>query len=703
MRFAAERGPEDGRSGLMHPNAMLLTAILLIGAFKMLIIWGNETITEGSDSVEYLLYASKWFYGYTSAFPIRGPVFPLWVAAWSAVGVPLRLATEAALLVSGGLFAASLPRVRVPRIVAAAVFACIALHPATFLAFDMPMSEGLFVVIVLLMLACAVRALAAGSIRWQMLFAGGIGLTAGLLLHERGNDAVLIYTMVATCLIAIAIAALARLSVSTALAHAGASTASAAVAVALVSLAAYGANYAAFGRFGPNEILADGQKALISSLVAINTGEPQMHRLIPVTNQALQIAYTLSPTLAQFRDRIEIDFREKSRRSSYMGASRTGIADQFDVSDILDLTSTVIKAAPALGDGSLAAADRSDALKMQIAREIRKGLDEGKARKRFTVYIWNLTSPVLAESMLQSLRKIVASMFNVNTELLVDNFPPSGSIVSPLYDEMASRRTRLISKGPLVGYIAVDGARAISAVKFSNNSGSFFARQGMPGFTESTIALLQENGFRGYEAMGDAVVTRIGAGELPAAWAGAQREGDAFYRVVFPPFKDRFHVFFGRITALDGAGGSASCFDLQVGAELSARASSADTGIRCFVSSFSLRLTPIQRWGYAVQASIRQGFNNWSGLAFGALLAAAAALLVTGWAGAPVGRFAVEPALMAGLLIALVVARVVFFSFIDATIFPIYHDRHMFASNIFVFPAAVLLLGCAARRRVNRL
>ena len=76
-------------STLSHKH-LLTAALAVIAVVKLLVISGNEIVSEVSDSVEYLLLAKAWFWGFEQV-PIRGPGYPLYVAVLQLLGLPLRL------------------------------------------------------------------------------------------------------------------------------------------------------------------------------------------------------------------------------------------------------------------------------------------------------------------------------------------------------------------------------------------------------------------------------------------------------------------------------------------------------------------------------------------------------------------------------------------------------------------------------------
>jgi hypothetical protein len=329
----------------------------------------------------------------------------------------------------------------------------------------------------------------------------------------------------------------------------------------------------------------------------------------------------------------------------------------------------------------------SDKLREKIAREIDAGLREGKAAKRFTVYIWNPTSPILLAAVADSMKHIAHSMFFMQSTIIQDNFPTYGSIISPLYDRMARRRLALVKKGPLVGYVSVPKGREIKSVWFSNNVATFFAKLGNPEFIKGTLESLHKFGFADAEHLGHAVLTKVAAADLPMAWAGFRTDDQDFYRIEIPPVKERFHILTGRLTITDATGATSTCDDLDGGKIVAM----SDRKGSCLVSDFSLHFKWWQRAGYAAQEAIRSAFNAASLTVSATLLALSAAAFALGRArrrGRCPGR--VERLAVLGVVVSIVAARMVFFAFIDATIFPILDDRHLFASNVLLAPAVFL-------------
>jgi hypothetical protein len=684
-----------GLKGRQMEDCAFWASLFIVAVLKMMLVWENEMIPEGSDSIIYMTYAHDWFYG-EKEMPFRGFVFPIFVALVKAMHIPFRLASELLFAGAAGAFAGSLRGAGVPRMVAVAIMAGILFHPATFQVFDMPMSESLFAILTLFLLASLVSAVTAKSERAQLLFSALIGVAAALLLNERGNDGVLILAMLGYAAGALLVVAWVTRARPRSLSRAIKSLVVMTAALLCLNVAAMTANYFAWRYFGPNEILSKGQQRLVGDLVAIDTGEPPLHKWIPVTNKALLIAYDLSPTLKEYRKAIEVDFRKAADNSSFTGFSRTGVKGQFDITDIFTLTSSVIIPQPIPRETPLTFMRRANEMDNQISREIESGFRQGRAKRRLTVYIWNPTSPILLQSVKASFHHIFKSMFKVNTVPMIDNFPFYGSLAAPLYDQMLTRRISLVSKGPLNGYLAIDKPDTIKSVSLFNDSDGYLKSHGAPGGVSGRLVVLHEHGISEYENMGQGTLTPVARDAFPAVWTDKASADRNVYRFSIPPVRDRFMIYFGKLAVTDEKGRAAACSELGVGPNIDAKSGPGGPRVSCTLTAFDPQFTKWQTKGYPFQRFIFNRFNalaqTWSEIAIGLsalMFLLRKVVLRKKWPKQEGGIFAW---LALGAIASIVIERMVFFSFVDATIFPINDDRHMFDSNFLLFP--LLAMAC---------
>ena len=668
----------------------LALALFVIAVAKMALVWGNETVSEGSDSILYLLYARDLFWG-AHDFPLRGPGFPLWIALCHAVHVPLRIATEGLLLATAGAFVAALFVFRYPPWLLIAAYAGIVFYPATFNIFDQPMSEGFFACIGFLSLACFFVTLSGPSFSCRIVSAAALGISFAVLLNTRGNDAVPIYVFIAYALAALMALSLQSRSLRTELALGGSIVAG----LLLVHLSVLTTNYLKYGYFAENEIVSSGGKKLLHAMMSIDTGEPAAHEFIAVTNSAREVAYELSPTFRQFKHEIEDDFRPTDLASPWGSVSRTGVKDQIDIQSTLNfIREIVLPHENPSGRTPVDLLQAQDALQEQIAREIEIGLDEGKAKRRPIFYIWDPLSGRLYQRAGEAALRLIEGLFHVETAPAIDNYPFPGSPVSPLYDEMASRRLYLIKKGPLEGIVAVRAPRTISAVAFEDDAIGFFARNGIPDYLKDFKTLLN---LPLALHLGAAALTPLARGDLPANWASNDRDGWNYYKFAFPAFHDRFFLDFGKFALTLDNGAKGDILTPTLGRMLRADIGGDEaTGL---VTSYETLLKPYQRWGYAIQIAILSAFNRvglvvvLTGLALAlATRAIGTALGARGARGPRRSRLTLPRLIAVGAVLLLVSERIVFYAFIDATIVALNDDRHLFAANILGLPLVLILI-----------
>ena len=596
-------------------------------------------------------------------------------------------------------FCGSLARIAIPRALCIIILAGLIFYPGTFYTFDMPMSEGLFAIITLLLLTGIIWALT-GTLTVTMLASASIGLTASLLVNERGNDTVLVYGMLIYAAAAISLSGLNNHARSPMLSTRALGSIVSATVMLLVFFAGNTAdsvaNYLVWGYFGPNELLTKGQQRLIGDLVAIDTGEQPIHKWIPITNETLQIAYRLSPILSSFSQEIEGPFRKSIDDSAYGGHSRTGIAGQFDISDIFGLVGTVLKPTQKVTDDNwIVKMQITDDLDNKIAKEIEQGFSRGLAKRKLTIYIWNIKSPLLLKAVRTSASHIVASFFSFNTAQLTDNFPFYGSLYSPLYDTMLGRRRDLVSKGPLEGFVSIAAPDEIERVAFTNNTVGFFSKQGSTAAILRDIANLHEAGFHDYAELGSSAVTPVSQDKVPTMLAPLSLQSENFYRFSIAPVFDRFFLYFGKLIVTDKHGRAAACENLGVGQLIDANLDQDGPSVKCLVTEFELHLKKWQRWGYAIQGMILTSFNASAKWGSALLVAWAAVFGIVRGRKKDWNLFNLihnrDSHLVLGFLIFLILERILFFSFIDATIFPINDDRHLFDTNFLIFPVVLIL------------
>lgn len=647
--------------------------LLAIAAAKLALVSGNEIVPEGSDSVGYLLFAHDGFWGYPT-LPIRGPGYPLWVAAVHAAAVPLRVATELALMAGAAVFSLSLLRLAVPAVVVALVFAAILFHPATISNLDMPMSEGLFFALLLANLAAAISVLTENDSRRAYLLSLLYGLTHAALLQTRVADELLLFATAGAVATAMILISVVRLGIGRGVAL-GLRCLLAGLAAALcVNLAVFSLNQVRYGHFGYNRIVNLSQERLLRALIRIDPGRPSPHPYIVVQSRVRDAAYAASPTFASFRALIEDAFRPRIEASGQGGSSRTGVAGEMDFSDMVGLMATL---AQNFGEPAL---DRA-------AEELDAALAAGRLPSR---RVFGLIVPDRG-----TLGAIVAETANTMRQLVragpgpvMDDFPFYGTLFAPLYDAMAGRRQNLLRKGPLRMVVALPEGMVPQSAALRSNAIGFFERQGQGNPFQNTLKELTDRGFVPYADMGSATVTRLAG--APPAFGGAHLAGHAFYALTVPPVRDRAFLYFLRLDIVLADGRLLQIADLEAGRVVEGRTPATGQPFAYRVEDFDLRLSPAHRRAYGLQKRLFRWFDAYAG--YGALALSAMGLALLGalagsWRSRSrdFGVAELRAGCVAVVLGGVVVGRVVFYAAVDAALFPTSTERH-------VFPAVALLL-----------
>jgi hypothetical protein len=689
------------KSGDDRKKIFLIYAFIVLAMVKFIIISGNEIVSEGSDSVEYLLLAKAWFWGWNQ-LPIRGPGYPIFVALLHFFNLPLRVTSEFLFILASSWFCYSLLLMRLPVVIISVVFITLLYHPLTFLNLDMPMSEGLFVTLLLISLGALVRVILSDSFRSQLLNSIIFGLSCILMIHTRESDKNIIYLVIAEVfLCTYFLEALRKRSFL--VWHALVSSAATVAIILLINLVVFSANYAVFGSFGYNKIADASTLRLIHTMMMIDTGEAPLHPRILITTKARKIAYQLSPTLAPYEQEIEEKYLKNKEESNYSTYSRTGIKGQLDTEDTMSLIGNLCDPIEISQPEDRSKARKTCNRKIdQISEEISSALDAGNAKQRMVFYIFNPSLKILMPSIHNSLHRILASFFHYAEEPIQTYYPFYGSLFAELYDKMANRNSELLKKGPLEGFLVVPRGDVVSSMHFVNSAVDFFRTTiGDPHRFSFAFEAMKSEGLGIYEDMELAKITPINdQGFIPDTLKKIL-DKDQFYLVKFhiPAVKDRVFLHFMKFVITLDSGKHYTIRDLEQGPILESDNESKDSikskVMKCVITKFDLSLNPVQKAGYETQKWIFKTFDANSksvAIALTILLIiaiTASTILITfrrNWR-------LINPRVLCvcGILVSAILIRVCFYTLVDATVFPINLERHLFAASILVFPIIIIL------------
>ena len=338
-----------------------------------------------------------------------------------------------------------------------------------------------------------------------------------------------------------------------------------------------------------------------------------------------------------------------------------------------------------------------DNLQDKIAQEIYDGLKAGKAKERLSFYLWAPFSSLLYVSAWHSSIPMVKHLVHVTWPQAEDNFPFYGSLISPLYNDMADRRLRLVRKGPLDGVLAVRKSEEVTKIEFRNDSVGYFSRHGAPDYLDGMLVILRRIGYAPYDIMGTASLTKISIQNLPKTWLQPTSDAWNYVQFTVPPVQDRFYLLFGKLVITLSSGHSFDITELVQGATKQGSLQPAGENYQYLITSFPVDLSRFQKWEYAVQDKIYSLFNGWAPrLSIVILLVSLLLTVLASLMPSSVHRVSTFPFLERRLAVLMVVfviaARIAFYAVMDGTIFPVYYDRHLFSADILVV-AALLLIG----------
>jgi hypothetical protein len=321
----------SGRSGRWwFAAAVVLTiAKLWLAAAQPVFAIGNA----GYDDALFLRLAESvrhgdWLGTYDHLTLAKGPFYSLWIAFWSLFSVPLFLSQH--ILYAGAC--AALVRACRPAIASAAArfgfYALLLWNPMTFdvTSLGRVLRQHVYVPLGLLLIAglAALYFRRRETLRRQFPWAALLGLCFGAFYLTR-EETVWIAPSLALLAGAVLVAS-ARESLRTAVRSASALGLAAAVSLAPI-LGVAALNHHFYGWFGTVEFRDPAFKDAYGAMTRVHVG-PDLSR-VPVTRQAREAMYAVSPTFAQLRLHLEGDL---GRTWAGISASATGLpADERQI------------------------------------------------------------------------------------------------------------------------------------------------------------------------------------------------------------------------------------------------------------------------------------------------------------------------------------------------------------------------------------
>src|SRR5205085_1954939 len=404
--------------------------LLALVLFKLWLIHTEEIYGSATehDALWFLNSAKHWYWGseYSWTAFVRPPAYPLFIAFLHLLHIPLRIGIE--LLQAGGYvtLVAGLRRAGVPRPVCLLSFAAMSFHPGSFQLNSVTMADNFYAAVLPLALAGLLLTLFTAKSRHAI----WTGIALAFLWNTREESILIPPSIVVFLVLAFFRQRLVTRSSSRAIRYWLRPAGFMLGMLCLLNVEVDAANYRAFLGFSKSELTASSFRAAYKSLLRIKPDRDQ--RFVSVSSDALQKAYSVSPTFSRLRPQLEGALGDNWRVPAF---EALGIHEIGTPWILWALRST----ADAAGVHKNAASARQ--FYRNVAKEINRGCDEGRIPSRFV-----LTS-MLDPGSLANLRYLPQSVPTIAALFLLQYHTFEGrddAILTDsqraLYDEMTRRK-----------------------------------------------------------------------------------------------------------------------------------------------------------------------------------------------------------------------------------------------------------------------
>lgn len=408
----------------------LVLGLAVLTLFKLWLVHTEEIYGSATehDALWFLNAAKHWYWGseYSWTAFVRPPAYPLFVAVMHLAHIPLRIGIELMQAAGYVTVVAGLRQAGVPRPVCLICFAAMILHPGSYQLNSVTMADNFYAAVLPLALGGLVLTLFTAK-TWH---AAWTGIALALLWNTR-EESVLIPPMMAVFLFL----ALLRHRTATgewkqAMRFWFKSAGAMAGTLLALNLAVNAANYRSFGSFSKSELTESNFRAAFKSLLRIQPERDR--RFVSVSSDALQKAYSVSPTFARLRPQLEGDL---GRNFKVAALSELGLDEIGAPWFLWALRAT------ASTQGVHESAETARRFYRDVADEINRACDEGRVPSRFVL------SSLLDPNALARIRKMPESFLRVAALFLLPYHTFTGrddDILTEsqraLYDEMTYRR-----------------------------------------------------------------------------------------------------------------------------------------------------------------------------------------------------------------------------------------------------------------------
>lgn len=349
--------------------------LLLVALGKLWLVHTEEIYGSATeyDALWNLNAAKQWYWGseYSWTAFARPPAYPLFIAFVHLCGIPLRVAIELMQAIGYLALIAALRRAGVPRGICVVSFAAMILHPGSFQHNSYTMSDSYYAAI----LPLALGGLLLTLFTARLTHAIWTGIALAVLWNTR-EESFLIPAM----LVVFFGTALLRQRAATSCWKAacrfwlGPGGTMLATLMVLI-LAVHSANYWAFQSFSKSELTSSNFQAAYKALLRIKPSRDQ--RFVSVSNEALEMAYAVSPTFAKLKPQFTGDL---GRNWQVPAREALGIHEIGAPWFLWALRSVA-----ASSEGIHETPASANRFYLEAAREINRACDEGRVPTRFVL------------------------------------------------------------------------------------------------------------------------------------------------------------------------------------------------------------------------------------------------------------------------------------------------------------------------------
>jgi hypothetical protein len=407
----------------------LAIGLFLLVVFKLWLVHTEEIYGSATeyDALWFVNAAKHWYWGseYSWTAFVRPPAYPLFIAVVHLLNIPLRLGIELMQMAGYLALVAGLRKAGVPRAVCLVSYAAMTLHPGSFQLNNVTMADTFYAAVLPLVLGGLLLTLFTA----KLMHATWTGVALAMLWNTR-EESVLIPPMIIVFLVvALFRQRLVARSWKPAMRYWRKPAGAMLGTLLLLNSAIDTANYRAFQSFSKSELTASSFSAAYKALLRIKPTRDQ--RFISISTDALQRAYSVSPTFAQLKPQLEGELGHNWQvpALSALGVHEIGAPwFKWALRNIAN-TQDIHKSA--------ASANR---FYRNVAKEINRACDEGRVPSRFVL------SSVLDPGAIASIRYMPQSFPRIAALFLLRYHTSEGRdddiLTEPqhiLYDEMTNR------------------------------------------------------------------------------------------------------------------------------------------------------------------------------------------------------------------------------------------------------------------------